>query len=98
MGTCCSQEVTEHGRPVVRMCVPEKELVKIADIGDRVVLFVDFGLDYGPGPTNDRGHGIASGVAAIAGLQSTQDSYQVRNKWLYLQEMGVGGRGVSKGV
>ena len=51
MGSCCTTQPanTPHPtKPLVRMCASGNHFPNFADIGDTVVLFVDFGHQFKP--------------------------------------------------
>ena len=56
MGSCCTTQGanTPHPtKPLVRMCASGNHFPNFADIGDTVVLFVDFGHQFKPIPSQN---------------------------------------------
>ena len=59
MGCCCTTQAanTPHPtKPLVRMCASGNHFPNFADIGDTVVLFVDFGHQFKPVPPQNMDH------------------------------------------
>lgn len=68
MGICCttpeSRPPDSPRKPLVRMCSSGNHFSNFADIGDKVVLFVDFGQQLKPSPRKnqrDSLHGATAG-------------------------------------
>lgn len=74
MGSCCCtapqhQPPEHHQKPLVRMCSSGNHFPNFADIGDKVVLFVDFGKNFKPLPRINQYRSLGG---ATAGLQTGQ--------------------------
>lgn len=71
--TCLQGEYTgipEHHQnttdvPVMRLCAPGKDSTHFADVGDTVVLFVDFGPSCSPCQLNDIGDTVDNNFERI---------------------------------
>lgn len=77
MGSCCctapQHQPPEHrNKPLVRMCSSGNHFPNFADIGDKIVLFVDFGNNFKPLPRRNQGHSLGG---ATAGLQWPDQRY-----------------------
>lgn len=71
MGTCfttCTQATTPtlYDKPLVRMCSSGNHFPTFADIGDTVVLFVDFGDNFKPVPRRNLGQSPGGTTAGRA--------------------------------
>ncbi|XP_078366136.1 uncharacterized protein LOC144650355 isoform X2 [Oculina patagonica] len=68
MGTCCStpqpRSSSHHHKPLVRMCSSGNHFPDFADIGDTVVLFVDFGTDCKPVTRSNLSQALGEATAA----------------------------------
>lgn len=90
MGSCCctapQHQPPEHrNKPLVRMCSSGNHFPNFADIGDKIVLFVDFGNNFKPLPRRNQGHSLGGATAGLQwpdqhhhGEENTQ--YEVRLK------------------
>ena len=90
MGSCCctapQHQPPEHrNKPLVRMCSSGNHFPNFADIGDKIVLFVDFGNNFKPLPRRNRDHSLGGATAGLQwpdqchhGEENTQ--YEVRLK------------------
>lgn len=90
MGSCCctapQHQPPEHrNKPLVRMCSSGNHFPNFADIGDKIVLFVDFGNNFKPLPRRNQGHSLGGATAGLQwpdhvhhGEEDTQ--YEVRLK------------------
>ena len=67
MGICCTRPEFQppgiYRKPLVRMCSTGNHFSNFADIGDKVVLFVDFGKDLKPLARRNQQHPLG-GVPA----------------------------------
>lgn len=69
MGSCCTTQAARAPRPnkpLVRMCSSGNHFPTFADIGDTVVLFVDFGNNFKPVARENLDHsmrGVTAGTA-----------------------------------
>ena len=66
MGCCCATQAanTPHPtKPLVRMCASGNHFPNFADIGDTVVLFVDFGHQFKPIPSQNMDHPLGGATA-----------------------------------
>lgn len=90
MGSCCctapQHQPPEHrNKPLVRMCSSGNHFPNFADIGDKIVLFVDFGNNFKPLPRRNQGHSLGGATTGLQwpdqrhhGEEDTQ--YEVRLK------------------
>ena len=62
MGICCTtpefRPPDRPRKPLVRMCSSGNHFSNFADIGDKVVLFVDFGEQLRPMPRRNQTHSL----------------------------------------
>ena len=66
MGGCCATQADRDPRcnkPSVRMCSSGNHFPNFADIGDTVVLFVDFGNNFKPVPRQHLEHSLGGTTA-----------------------------------
>lgn len=67
MGICCTtpdvRTPDRPGKPLVRMCSSGNHFSNFADIGDKVVLFVDFGDQWKPSPRRNQRHSLGGATA-----------------------------------
>lgn len=67
MGICCTtpdvRTPDRPGKPLVRMCSSGNHFSNFADIGDKVVLFVDFGDRWKPSPRRNQIHSLGGATA-----------------------------------
>ena len=66
MGSCCTAQAAHNPRPakpLVRMCSYGNHFSNFADIGDTVVLFVDFGDQFKPVPRRNLDHSLRGATA-----------------------------------
>ena len=65
MGICCTTPELRirppNRKPLVRMCSSGNHFSNFADIGDKVVLFVDFGEHFKPSPHRHSLHAATAG-------------------------------------
>ncbi|KAJ7394304.1 hypothetical protein OS493_000106 [Desmophyllum pertusum] len=69
MGICCTTPVYKpprhHNKPFVRMCSSGNHFPNFADIGDTVVLFVDFGKNCMPLVRRNQDHSLGGATAGL---------------------------------
>lgn len=69
MGICCTRPEFNppgiHRKPIVRMCSSGNHFSNFADIGDTVVLFVDFGKHYKPLARSNQRHSLGGATAGL---------------------------------
>ena len=66
MGGCCATQADRDPRfnkPSVRMCSSGNHFPNFADIGNTVVLFVDFGNNFKPVPKQNLDHSLGGATA-----------------------------------
>lgn len=67
MGICCttpeSRPPDSPRKPLVRMCSSGNHFSNFADIGDKVVLFVDFGQQLKPSPRRNQRDSLHGAIA-----------------------------------
>ena len=67
MEICCttpeSRPPNRARKPLVRMCSSGNHFSNFADIGDKVVLFVDFGRQWKPSPRRNQRHSFIGATA-----------------------------------
>ena len=66
MGSCCTTQAAntpQPTKPLVRMCASGNHFPNFADVGDTVVLFVDFGHQFKPIPSQNMDHPLGGATA-----------------------------------
>lgn len=66
MGGCCATQADRdpcYNKPSVRMCSSGNHFPNFADIGNTVVLFVDFGDDFKPVPKQNLHYSLGATTA-----------------------------------
>lgn len=63
--SCTTPRLPENipRKPLVRMCSSGNHFSNFADIGDKVVLFVDFGQEFKPLPRRNQRHSLHAATA-----------------------------------
>lgn len=101
MGICCAtpelQPPNNNRKPLVRMCSSGNHFSNFADIGDKVVLFVDFGEQFKPLP----GHPLGGAIAGRTWPDQRQhdsgeEQYEVGTKMSNQRLISSRGRGTSQ--
>lgn len=69
MGICCTtpefKPPRHRNKPFVRMCSSGNHFANFADIGDTVVLFVDFGKNFMPLVRRNQDHSLGGATAGL---------------------------------
>ena len=66
MGCCCATQAAnapQYNKPLVRMCSSGTHFPNFADIGNTVVLFVDFGKNFKPVQSQNLDHSLGGATA-----------------------------------
>ena len=107
MGICCAtpelQPPNSNRKPLVRMCSSGNHFSNFADIGDKVVLFVDFGEQFKPLPRSNQRHSLGGATAGRIWPDqrqhdSDEEQYEVGTKMSNQRLISSRGRGTSQNL
>ena len=107
METCCTtpefRAPNSNGKPLVRMCSSGNHFCNFADIGDKVVLFVDFGKQLKPLSRRNQRHSLCGATAGRMWPDQRQqepdeEQYEVGTKMSNKHLIFSRGKGTSKNL